>query len=147
MAAERGLATSLEYHPGTLTETAASTLDVLAAVDHPDLFTYWQPDPSLDDTVAVSELAHVVGRLSHLHVFAWGTGFEDRNRLADGASLWEPALSAVPVGGPWDATRRDRWAFLEYVVEDDPANLADDAATLQAWLEAGENPKEDADRV
>jgi len=29
----------------------------------------------------------------------------------------------------------------------DPANLADDAATLQAWLEAGENPEEDADRV
>jgi|TARA_B100000745_G_scaffold208985_1_gene138196 sugar phosphate isomerase/epimerase len=147
MAAERGLATSLEYHPGTLTETAASTLDVLAAVDHPDLFTYWQPDPSLDDAVAVSELAHVVGRLSHLHVFAWGTGFEDRNRLADGASLWEPALSAVPVGGPWGATGRDRWAFLEYVVDDDPANLADDAATLQAWLDARGNQEEDADRV
>jgi len=97
----------------------------------------------------VTEQAHVVGRLSHLHVFSWGPGWPPphRNRLADGASLWEPALSAVPVGGPWGATGRDRWAFLEFVVDDDPANLADDAATLQAWLDARGNQEEDADRV
>ncbi len=74
----------------------------------------------------------------------WSTMF---GLTADGASLWELALSAVPVGGSWGATGRDRWAFLEFVVDDNPANLADDAATLRAWLDAGGNPEEDADRV
>jgi sugar phosphate isomerase/epimerase len=133
----RGLTTSLEYHVGTLTETAASALAVLAEVDHPGLFTYWQPLVSLDDAEAVAELVRVAGRLSHLHVYQWGTGFTDRYPLADGASLWEPALAAVPDDGPWTDAGRDRWAFLEYVRDDDPGQLADDATTLRTWLDAG----------
>ncbi len=133
----RGLTTSLEYHVGTLTETAASALAVLAEVDHPGLFTYWQPLVSLDDAGAVAELVRVAGRLSHLHVYRWGTGFTDRYPLADGASLWKPALAAVPDGGAWTDAGRDRWAFLEYVRDDDPGQLAADAATLRTWLDAG----------
>ena len=145
VAAERGLTASLEFHPGTLTETAASALDVLADVDHPDLFTYWQPDPALDDQQAVTELRRVTDRLSHLHVFSWGTGFADRHPLAVGADLWQPALSAVPTVNPWTAVGNDRWAFLEYVVDDDPANLAADAGTLRTWIEAPAVVGEDAD--
>ena len=134
VAAARGLTTSLEFHVGTLTETAASTLALLAEVDHPDLFTYWQPLPSLDDNEAVAELVRVTRRLSHLHVYNWGTGFTDRYPLAEGASLWNPAFAAVPDDGMWTTADRDRWAFLEYVPDDDPAQLADDAATLRDWL-------------
>jgi len=133
----RGLTTSLEYHVGTLTETAASALSVLAEVDHPGLFTYWQPLASLDDAEAVAELVRVAGRLSHLHVYRWGTGFTDRYPLADGDSLWQPAIAAVPDDGLWTDAGRDRWAFLEYVRDDDPGQLADDAATLCDWLATG----------
>ena len=136
-AADHGLTVSLEFHPGTRTETAASTLEVLAGAARPNLFTYWQPLVSLDDDDSVAELVRVAGRLSHLHVYRWGTGFTDRYPLADGASLWEPAIAAVPAAGPWTDAGRDRWAFLEYVRDDDPRQLVDDAATLRAWLDAG----------
>jgi hypothetical protein len=136
VAAERGLTASLEFHPGTLTETASSTLAVLADVDHPDLFTYWQPDPGLDDGEAVAELCRVADRLSHLHVFSWGAGFTDRHPLAAGGDLWQPALSAVSAGSPWTQAGHERWAFLEYVVDDNPANLACDAETLRSWTGA-----------
>ncbi|MBJ32115.1 MAG: xylose isomerase [Acidimicrobiaceae bacterium] len=134
---DRGLTTSLEYHVGTLTETAASTLSVMAEVDHPGLFTYWQPLVSLDDAEAVAELVRVAGWLSHLHVYRWGTGFTDRYPLADGDSLWQPAIAAVPDDGLWTDAGRDRWAFLEYVRDDDPGQLADDATTLCYWLATG----------
>ncbi len=134
LAAQRDLAVSLEFHPGTLTGTAASTLDLLAAVDRPNLFTYWQPDPSLDDASALEELAAVHQRLSHLHVFSWGTGFHDRKPLATGTGIWERALGEAGGPSPWTRGGRDRYAFLEYVQDDDPTNLRGDAATLRAWL-------------
>lgn len=134
LAAQHDLAVSLEFHPGTLTGTAASTLDLLAAVDRPNLFTYWQPDPSLGDASALEELAAVRPRLSHLHVFSWGTGFDDRRPLAAGTGIWERALGEAGGRDPWTLGGRGRYAFLEYVLDDDPANLRGDAATLRTWL-------------
>ena len=131
-AARHGLTISLEFHPGTRTETADSTLALLAEADRPNLFTYWQPDPGLSYPDACAEHAAVTGHLSHLHVFTWGTGgFVDRLPLSDGADLWRPVLAADGTGR-WDY---DRWAFLEYVPEDDPACLTREAATLRAWIE------------
>ena len=116
----RGLTVSLEFHPGTRTGTAASTLALLAEVDRPNLFTYWQPDPGLSRSDALAEHAAVTGHLSHLHVFTWGpAGFVDRRPLADGVDLWQPVLAAEGTGR-WG---HDRWAFLEYVPGDDPACL------------------------
>jgi hypothetical protein len=65
-------------------------------------------------------------------VFAWGPGgFADRLALADGADLWRPVLATEPAGR-WTGRR---WAFLEYVPDDDPACLASEADTLRAWIE------------
>ena len=131
-AADHGLTVSLEFHPGTRTETAASTLEVLAGAARPNLFTYWQPDPALAAGAAIAEHALVAGDRSHLHVFAWGPGgFADRLALADGADLWRPVLATEPAGR-WKGRR---WAFLEYVPGDDPACLASEADTLRAWIE------------
>ena len=127
----RGLTVSLEFHPGTRTGTAASTLALLAEVDRPNLFTYWQPDPGLSRADALAEHAAVTGHLSHLHVFTWGPGgFVDRRPLADGVDLWQPVLAAEGTGR-WG---HDRWAFLEYVPGDDPACLVGEASTLRAWI-------------
>ena len=131
-AAGHELTASLEFHPGTRTETAASTLALLAEAGRPNLFTYWQPDPGLSHADACAEHAAVAGHLSNLHVFAWGpVGFTDRRPLVDGADLWRSVFAAEATGR-WD---HDRWAFLEYVPGDDPACLVDEAATLRAWIE------------
>ena len=61
-----------------------------------------------------------------------------RQPLADGAGVWERALEEPSGPDPWTDGGRERYAFLEYVLDDDPANLSGDAVTLRAWLGAGE---------
>ena len=72
--------------------------------------------------------------LPPLAVCAGGTGGHDRGPLAAGAGRWERALGDAGDPDPWTSGGRDRYAFLEYVEDDDPTNRRDDAATLRAWL-------------
>ncbi len=126
IAGERDITVSLEYHGGTLTETAESAGALLAAVGAPNLFTYWQPVAGRDP---LGELATVAEDVSHLHVFCWR---DDGTRLPleAGTELW-PAAFASLGPGRW---ARGRVAFLEFVRNDDPKQLAADAATLRGWL-------------
>lgn len=130
-AARRGLAVALEHHPGTLTLTAASTRAILADVDRPNLYSYWQPRPGSPPPEALGELASLLDDVAHLHVFSWSSS-GGRFPLADGAALWRPALAAAAdAPGRWAGTRV---AHLEFVAGDDPQQLAADAATLRSWL-------------
>lgn len=131
--AKRGLTTALEFHPYTLTETAASANALLDALNRVDVRTHWQPDPALSNDEAITELELVKTRLAHFHVFAWGpTGIDDRHPLSEGEMLWTSALEvakriSAPVPGGC-------YALCEYVRNDDPEQLVVDVATLRAWL-------------
>jgi sugar phosphate isomerase/epimerase len=127
-AADHGLTLSVEYHVDTFTETAASAAALLrAAGAPPNLFTYWQPvagRPPLDEATAIAP--HV----SHVHVFHW-TATGERRPLAEGEAHWPDLLDTLAdtptrFGGP-------RFAFLEFVRDDDPDQLVADAATLRRW--------------
>lgn len=125
-ASERGIALALEFHRRTLADTPAATLGLLA--DVPGLSTYWQPTVDAPDGVALHEFEQVAAHTSAVHVFSWWP-FDTRLRLAERASLWHPlfvAASAQPVP--------PRDALLEFVVDDDPAMLPAEAATLLALL-------------
>jgi sugar phosphate isomerase/epimerase len=127
----RGLSVALEHHPGTLTLDAESTRQLLEEVARTNVHTYWQPRPDAPADVALAELVSLVDDLAHLHVFTWGPGGE-RFPLADGAALWEPALAATTASSArWP---EERVAYLEFVADDDPERLAEDAATLRRWL-------------
>jgi hypothetical protein len=131
--AERGLLAALEFHPATLTETAASARALVDIVDRPALRTHWQPDPSLSAAEAVAELQDVAPCLAHLHVFSWGPGgIADRRALADGAELWTAALARAERDG---APMSPRYALCEYVRDDDPEQLVADVRTLRDWLD------------
>lgn len=133
--AGRGLVPTLEFHPYTLTETAASTLELLDALRCEAVRTHWQPDPSWSTEVALDELARVTPRLAHLHVFAWGSGgIGDRHALADGADLWTRSLALADHDAAHLPTRR--YALCEYVRDDDPDQFIADAAVLRSWLTA-----------
>jgi hypothetical protein len=130
---DRGMAPALEFHPGTLTETARSTNQLIEAVGQPELRTHWQPDPSLDAANALDELAWVAPHLAHLHVFSWGpTGIDDRRPLTDGESLWVPAIELAERDGPL----LTRYALCEYVRDDDPEQFVADAHVLRSWLDS-----------
>lgn len=128
----RGLVSTLEFHPYTLTETAASAIALLASLP-PGARTHWQPDPALAADDALAELAQVAPHLAHVHTFSWGAGgIGERLPLADGAALWPAALAladrdGAPVPG-------GRYALCEYVRDDDPEQFVADVATLRRWL-------------
>jgi 3-dehydroshikimate dehydratase len=130
----RGLLPTLEFHPGTLTETAQSTNELLDAVGQPRLRTHWQPDPSLAPETALGELTQITAHLAHLHVFAWGpTGIDNRRPLADGAPLWAPAVElADREGAPLPGRR---YALCEYVHDDDPEQFVVDARVLRNFID------------
>jgi 3-dehydroshikimate dehydratase len=132
--AARGRVAALEFHPGTLTHTAASTNRLLDDLQRPNLRTHWQPDPSLSATEALAELALVTNRLAHVHTFAWGPGgIADRRALADGVALWPAALSLADRDGATLPNRR--FALCEYVRGDDPDQFVEDVRTLRRWLQ------------
>jgi sugar phosphate isomerase/epimerase len=132
--ATRGMTATLEFHPGTLTETAWSTNELLEAVGRTELRTHWQPDPSLAPETALDELAQVVPRLAHLHVFAWGhDGIDDRRPLADGVALWPAALALADREG--DDVPGGRYALCEYVRDDDPEQFVADLRALRSWID------------
>jgi sugar phosphate isomerase/epimerase len=121
-----GLTLSLEFHVDTLTESAESTARLLDAAGRPpNLFTYWQPvagQSHLDEAAAVQP------DVSHVHVFHW-TPTGERLPLAEGTA-WPALLECLAAPNRW---RGDRFAFLEFVRDDDPAQLIADAKTLRSW--------------
>lgn len=129
-ASDAGLRVGLEYHAGTLTDTAASTLALIEAVDSPALWTYWQPRDGDAGAHDVAELRAVGAHLAHVHVF-WWRSWLDRSPLADGEGFWRDALATTVAYDAWPA---DRWAHIEFVRGDDPDQLRADAAALRSWV-------------
>lgn len=127
LAARAGVRVATEFHGGTLTDTNESTNQLLLEVDHPNLYTYWQPLTGMSDETCLQALAQLAPRLSHLHVFHWRTP-QERFALADGAARWKRFLVAA------HRAPGDRGAMLEFVPGDAPENFLRDAATLLTWL-------------
>jgi 3-dehydroshikimate dehydratase len=128
LAAGAKVGISLEYHNGTLTDTAQSTLQLLTEVNHPNLATYWQPPLEQGTADAVQDLRSLLGHLTHVHVYHWRPASTDRLPLAEGAGRWREFLR-VAATAPGD-----HYAMLEFVEGDAPENFLRDAATLKAWL-------------
>ena len=120
MAKPHGVTVAFEYHRGTLTETAERTLALLDAVGRDNVKTYWQPNPERSHRRNLAELTAVLTHLENVHVFHWSR-HGIRLPLEDGAREWRAYLQAA----------KPRAAILEFVKNDDPAQLARDAETLR----------------
>lgn len=123
-----GIAIAYEFHPGTLTDTSASARRLLTEVDHPNVGTLWQPPPGEGADACVAGLTEIRPWLCNLHVFHWWPEASDRRPLAEGADRWRRYLR-IAAGDP-----PRRYALLEFVRDDDPAALFEDAASLRTWL-------------
>lgn len=134
LAADAGLAIACEWHGNTLTDTTASALALLKAVDHPAFKTYWQPHQKIAADDALVDLDAALPWLVGLHVFQWHAETVERQALAEGESCWPRYIEKARTR-PADAGAEPMYALLEFVRGDDPANLAGDAATLRRWSE------------
>jgi len=131
LAAAAGLTIACEWHGGTLTDTAESATSLFAAVDSPAFKTYWQPRAKRPSDFCLSDLEAALPRLVGLHVFTWDEQTGERRPLADGDTAWRRYLkrAAAAPGGT-----AGQFALIEFVANDDPAQLLADATTLKKWL-------------
>jgi 3-dehydroshikimate dehydratase len=130
-AAVAGVRVAFEFHGGTLTDTADSAVDILAATADAGLLSYWQPPVGWTQAARLASLRRLAPFLAHLHVFHWLENWE-RRPLAEGAGPWREYLGAAAAAPR--AAGVPRWALLEFVPGDDPAQLAEDAATLRGLI-------------
>ena len=125
IAADRGQALALEFHAGSLSDSAPAALRLLADVGRPNVSSYWQAPIGLSTADSVAGLRQLLPEVSAVHVFAW-TATEERLPLTARADLWTDAFALLrSTGRPYDA-------LLEFVPGDDPAVLPREAAALAA---------------
>lgn len=71
----------------------------------------------------------VLPRLAHVHVYHWLPGASlQRRPLGEGEGAWRAWMARIAAAG------KNPDYLLEFVREDDPANLAADAASLRSWI-------------
>lgn len=127
-AAARGIGLALEFHGGTLADTAPATLELLQEVDHPMLSTYWQPTVGAPVPVVLDEFRRLGPQVSAAHVFSWWPRTE-RHTLRSRSALWTRFFADVAA-----APQPPRDALLEFVPDDAPELLAGEAAALLGFL-------------
>ena len=131
LATEKGITIALEYHGGTLTDTHASTHQLLKEVNKPELKLYWQTRAGGKYETDIVELEAALPYLSHVHCFNWGaTGWQDKKPLSEGTDDWREYLKRVKsIGG-------DRFVIFEFVKDETDQQLIDDAQTLRNLLDS-----------
>jgi 3-dehydroshikimate dehydratase len=124
---------SLEFHGGTLADSAEATNALIAAAAQPNLSTYWQPPVGMTKDACVASLRTVTPHLQNLHVFHWWPDDRHRLPLAQGVDRWREYLTLAAASGT-------RHVSLEFVRQNDVQQFRDDAKTLHAMLRSlGQN--------
>ncbi len=132
LAQSAGLMIACEWHDGTLTDSAVSGAAVLAAVDSPAFKTYWQPRTRRPHEASLPDMDAALRALAGVHVFQWDESTGERRPLAEGKAIWQRYLKKL---APIARHAGGLFALLEFVRNDDPQQLIDDAKTLQSWLD------------
>jgi 3-dehydroshikimate dehydratase len=133
LAAADGIEVAFEFHGGTLTDDPQSALGLLKAVAYARpgpgrARSYWQPPEDEPDRDALAGLQALLEHVPAVHVFSWWPG-STRLRLGDRGDLWRTVFEwLLSRGAPVDA-------LLEFVPDDDPALVAEEARTLTRLLE------------
>jgi len=126
-AAARDIQIAAEYHGGTLTDTPDSADALFAEVNHPNFLSLWQPNVGANAEFIEDSLERITPVLTNVHVFHWHP-YNERQPLADGAGKWAPIITMLKSQGI------RRHCLIEFVKGEAPAQLIEDAATLNAWL-------------
>ena len=85
-----GVRLCMECHGGTFTNTRASSLELMAAVDNPHFKMYWQPNQYETEAENLRYAAAIAPYTEILHVFNWEKN--DRFPLAQAKARWQAYL-------------------------------------------------------
>ena len=127
LAAGEQISIAFEYHRNTLTQTKEGAAALLQAVQRPNAFCYWQPNPTISQEEQLSEIDLLLPWISNIHVFYW-TGSHTRHPLASGAAPWQRYLSCLT------KSPKSRSLILEFVQGDSEQAFLQDAQTLHSLV-------------
>lgn len=128
LAAEANISISYEFHRNTLTDTNEGAVQLLREIDHPNVFSLWQPPVGESQKYGMDGLRALLPRLTNVHAFSWSAKGTDRLPLAAGQNRWKAYLDIIR------SSNRDHHVLLEFVRDDSPDQFLEDAATLREWL-------------
>jgi 3-dehydroshikimate dehydratase len=128
MAGRVGIDIAFEYHGSTLTDTHGSAVALLKQLDRRNVKCLWQPPGGKDVAYCLEGLEAILPWLSNIHIYHRGNPHSVRLPLADGQSIWTQYLKKVA------AAPGDRFAMLEFVKDDDPQQVREDASALISLL-------------
>ncbi len=113
-----------EFHGGTYTDTAESTLELLEAVNSESFKTYWQPNQyrTFEENIACAE--KVANVTENIHVFNWEGN--KKYPLADAEDVWKQYMSLFS---------GKQYALLEFMPDDRIESLKTEAEALRMILE------------
>ncbi|MDQ8187708.1 sugar phosphate isomerase/epimerase [Pelagicoccus sp. SDUM812002] len=125
----RGITVDLEYHDNTLTDSNESAALFLKEVGHPNLFTFWQPYLSMDQSYRLEGLQQLGERVSNVHCYHFAKeGWPHSLLLEEGEEPWKEFLEVLRSDG------RERWISIEHVKDHSIENFRKDATTLRSWI-------------
>lgn len=125
-AAAFGITVGVEFHDGTLTDSAESTTRLLSDVDRAGcLGTYWQPPLDLPTEDALAGLHLLSDHVVAVHAFSWWPSVT-RMPLIGRADLWQAVVRELHERGA------DTDVLLEFVQDDSVQQLIQDASALRA---------------
>lgn len=127
-----GIRIGYEYHGKTLTDTVASTLKLLEAVDHENIKLYWQPSVGLDTETRLDNIKAVGKYITNVHVFKWKE--IERLPLKDGSNEWIQYIEAINKYS--EGYNNERYYLLEFVKDDSLAQFKDDAKELKKIMKS-----------
>lgn len=132
-AARESIAVALELHDDTLTDSIESTCHLVDQANSLSgtCSSYWQA-PHAQSLVERQRGLLLLGqRISNIHVFYWlqdSMGQQVRQPLSSGKKDWQSLFETLArLGG-------DRFALLEFVLNDDADQFLADARTLKRLL-------------
>ncbi|MBG9989268.1 sugar phosphate isomerase/epimerase [Aerococcaceae bacterium DSM 111176] len=126
LANEENIQVHLEYHAATLTDSAENTMKVLNAINHPNVFTYWQPSVGRFHDERLNNIKQVAPRLANVHVFNWDFIF--RLPLAEAQQHWQDYVDAI--NSIQSEYTNSRYFMLEFVKDDQESQFEKDAEIL-----------------
>lgn len=128
IAEEHGVIFCMECHNNTYTQLLEGTLELMEAVNSPAFRMYWQPNQNNSVAENIDYANRIAEYTVHIHAFKWIGS--NKYPLAEGAADWTEYLKAF---------KGEHALLLEFMPDDKPESLKQEAATLNELAEKAQN--------
>lgn len=127
---QRGIGLSLEFHDGTLADTAASSVSLIRSIASDNVTLYWQPRIAVSAANNLTTLTAFLPWLSNVHVFHYDE-LRRQQPLEAGEAAWRAYIDVLR------GADNPRYLLLEFVKDGEIGQFIKDASMLKNLVRPG----------